>query len=468
MTAIDLRAVGIPIDDIRSRDLSWNIICAELVDNGFDAKARRIELVLAKRAITVRDDGIGVKDTQALLIYGRHDPHTSTQSGRYGVGAKLALYRGDQIDITTVRDGFKHAVSLHVPPLRKDASHVEWPAPTPTDDPSGTTICISKIPADFAEIRLRDIRAFLSRTYAPGIQDGRQILIGTDAAHLQPIPAWEPPVQTDLIEIEHDFGDGRRLRCRAGLLHDPKADGRGTFAAYGFRHLDDTQLGLEESPGARIHVALTLSEDRYRSWHLDTNKRKLLEVHAGEVSAFLRDFLRPLIEKERQQRLNLKVDGANRLLEIAFGSSRAGSATPQKGPGTKTGGRWGQGGGARPSPPSPAKPDEPATRARTRRPAAPQGLTVVPDQLPDGEAFRYSESTMTAEVRFNTDHALWRQIGDDLDAIARTALFIYEYEQVLRSLQRQQRLPFSNPVGESFGRKLEGIAFLAPKRAGAA
>lgn len=466
--SVDLRAEGIPIDDIRSRDLSWSYICAELTDNSFDAKARRVELILGKRAITVRDDGIGVEDTKALLIYGRHDPHASTQSGRFGVGAKLALYRGDQIDITTVRSGLKHSISLSVPALRKDASRVAWPRPYQTDQAQGTSICISKIPSDFPEIRLRDIRAFLSKTYAPGIQDGRQILIGPDSSHLQPITAWKPPVQTDIKEVAHDFGDGRHLRCRAGLLQDPKADGRGTFAAYGFRHLDNTQLGLEESPGARIHVALTLSEDRRGAWHLDTNKRKLLEVHSGDVSAFLQPFLQPLIDKERQQRRNLKIDGANRLLEVLVGSSGgAGSATPRKGPGEVVGGPWGKGGGVPPDPPH-LESNTPAakTRSRTRRPRPPQGIVIVPDQLPNGEAFRYMESARTSEVRFNIDHSFYRQISENEQTLASFALMIHEYSQALLVFQRQQRLPLDNsnegdPIGKSFGQKFEGLAIIA-------
>lgn len=465
-TTADLRSPGIPIDDIRSRDLSWNHIIAELVDNSLDAKARRVEIIINKRILIVGDDGIGVEDTKALLIYGRHDPHASTQAGRFGVGAKLALYRGDQIDIKTIRDGFRHSISLAVPALRRDASNIPWPSWHPTHEPSGTTITIGKIPTYFAEIRLREVRGFLSKTYAPGIQDGRQLLIGKERTQLQPIVAWKSPIQTDIRETEHDFGDGRHLRCRAGLILDPKAEGRGTFAAYGFRHLDDTQLGLEESPGARIHVALTLTEDRKLAWHLDTNKRKLLEVHANEVSAFLQPFLQPLIDKEREKRRNLKIDGANLLLELAFNStgSGLGFSTPRPGAGQVVGGPWGQGSGSPPDPPH-LETNSPKTRKRTRQSTPPPGLQIIPDQLPNNEAFRYAESSRKAEVRFNTDHLLWQQIGENEQALASWALLIYEYSQLIRSLQPKQRgLPLddneSDPVGKSFGSKLSTITIM--------
>jgi hypothetical protein len=116
--AVDLRAEGIPIDDIRSRDLSWNHICAELADNSLDAKARRIEIILGKRSVTVRDDGIGVKDTRALLIYGRHDPQQAVEKMQADLQAFVKTLEREGYQLQRGEDG-KWSYAPAAPPATK-------------------------------------------------------------------------------------------------------------------------------------------------------------------------------------------------------------------------------------------------------------------------------------------------------------------------------------------------------------
>jgi len=94
-----------------------------------------------------------------------------------------------------------------------------------------------------------------------------------------------------------------------------------------------------------------------------------------------------------------------------------------------------------------------------------RGVRIVPDQLPDNEAFRYAESPTIAEVRFNVDHLLWKRIGDNEELLATQALIIYEFQQALRARGVQAPLPgfeaVSDPIGLAFGRKLAGAAILS-------
>jgi len=79
-----------------NKDLGWVPALCELFDNSFDAGATQISLELLSglkgRELILCDDGVGCADHQLIFAQGRRADHEhGPGSGRYGVGAKLAL-----------------------------------------------------------------------------------------------------------------------------------------------------------------------------------------------------------------------------------------------------------------------------------------------------------------------------------------------------------------------------------------
>jgi hypothetical protein len=69
-----------------------DMIC-ELVDNAFDAEAKRVWIELGRRSITVGDDGTGMEDIDDAIRFGKGTRvgRRGGVLGRYGVGMTDAL-----------------------------------------------------------------------------------------------------------------------------------------------------------------------------------------------------------------------------------------------------------------------------------------------------------------------------------------------------------------------------------------
>jgi hypothetical protein len=84
-----------------------DMIC-ELVDNAFDAEAKRVWIELGRRSITVGDDGTGMEDIDDAVRFGKGTRalRRSGVLGRYGVGMTDALCKlGPRAEMTTLRGG---------------------------------------------------------------------------------------------------------------------------------------------------------------------------------------------------------------------------------------------------------------------------------------------------------------------------------------------------------------------------
>ena len=84
-----------------------DMIC-ELVDNAFDADAKRVWIELGRRSITVADDGCGMEDINDAIRFGKgtRSQRRGGVLGRYGVGMTDALCKlGPRAEIKTLRGG---------------------------------------------------------------------------------------------------------------------------------------------------------------------------------------------------------------------------------------------------------------------------------------------------------------------------------------------------------------------------
>ncbi len=459
MIAYSGKPDGPPIASIRAERMSWPAALAELVDNSFDAGARRVEVMLEPHGFIVRDDGRGVDNLSRLLKFGDHHAHATTRLGRYGIGAKEVIFRGNLVRIETVHAGQRYELQIDVSSVM-DWDALEGADPVPVDEPPGTIIEVRKIPRDIARITETPIREKLSLTFAPAISGGRQILLGSGKAETTPVAAWTPPLLKSVIEGEHKHEDGRTFTYRAGLLADPAPRLRGTWVAYAHRYLDHSKLGFEVSPGARVHVQIHLHEKRYGLWRLEKHKRELFERQKEELAEVLGDILLPLFAADEAEEQDIKVDGANAILDAAFGQD-GGTSTPRPGPGQQPGGKFGKGDGDEaPAPPKKERPKRAAKTEKTRRPLS-RGLRVRRDHLgEEAVPFQYTQAKHRSTIIFNADHVLWKQIEGDEVAIAREALFIYTHS---RADTRAQRSYFGlleehlTSRAKEFGRLLRGI-----------
>ena len=78
------------IEAQRERDLSFPQCLSELVDNSLDAGGSEISIRYDKENLRIVDNGCGCDDIERMLRMGEHSSHSTTTSGRYGVGLKDA------------------------------------------------------------------------------------------------------------------------------------------------------------------------------------------------------------------------------------------------------------------------------------------------------------------------------------------------------------------------------------------
>lgn len=90
---------------------------SELIDNAFGpaaGNATTCRIVFGKNKVTVYDDGVGVRDLNAILTPGESGSRDDAEDiGSFGIGAKFGMFHfGKSVKINTVREGRRHIYSI--------------------------------------------------------------------------------------------------------------------------------------------------------------------------------------------------------------------------------------------------------------------------------------------------------------------------------------------------------------------
>ncbi len=280
----------------REQKMEWNQCLSEFIDNSFDARAKRVEIIIQSKRLTIRDDGDGMRDITAAVQLGNHTEHRHKSAkmavGMYGVGAKGAAIRlSDRMQIETVHHGKASSLSVDWAQLEKSGS---WriAAPSVRDasgEPSGTVIVLDPILPDRTTPREATWKQ-LGLTFMPALNSGLQIVAVVRGQRIAIQPA-AIPLMSECVEDRFDV-NGKQVTIRIGIRQEGAAATFEKFAlCYGHRCLCLTDIGTGTYNASRMTGRIDLGE----GWRPNTYKDGLngLDVLADPIF----ERIKPLLEK---------------------------------------------------------------------------------------------------------------------------------------------------------------------------
>jgi hypothetical protein len=278
-----------------AENVGWHDALAELIDNSFDAGAMRVEIELRGKRLSIKDDGIGVKDVAKLVTLGAHHRHKTTSVGIYGVGLKDAwMYFASKIGVITNHAGMLTSYEFDRTELKEiDGA---WVAPDPTSIPdpsgqSGTTIYFDPLRPARARPQ-RDTLDRLGWTFMPALESGRQIIFA--APNRKPIKACQLPATTERVEASFSVS-GKSVRLIVGIMADgvrnPAPD-PGLWHCYGHRVIRASTMGFGQYSASKMCGIVELGE----GWRLTPHKNDLSD-YSEELDAGIYSAIEPMLVK---------------------------------------------------------------------------------------------------------------------------------------------------------------------------
>lgn len=285
----------------------WKEISGELVDNGFDAGASRVDIHFGgQRTLVVSDDGFGCPDIERMLTLGTHMHSPSTKLGRYGVGLKDAMcWLWCEVYIQTVHDGILRETVINVPKL---AGKETWELPDPIESPAngttGTKIIFTGCEKSFPDYA--QLASELGYIFSPGLRSGRQIVLSFDKRKPILCEAWMPPRMDDAIDTTLTV-NGCEARLVAGIVPEGVANPR-----WGFNYFIHHRMILNSSVGSNGHSTSRIcgTVELTKGWRLSKNKTDVLD-NFEPLAAKIWEVCEPLILKAEVQASTI----ANREIE---------------------------------------------------------------------------------------------------------------------------------------------------------
>ena len=201
----------------------------EIIDNSLDAGASNITITYRPkdREIEIRDDGRGASNIEAIVTPYFHKGHSTTLSGRYGIGGTASAYwlvdgRG-KIQVESVSTLWDDEIMVDLAEIvRVD----KWRAnksrnPNTSRRPTGTTITLTGC-RDLSPSHVGAIYREAAFTFAPALRRGVSIVFDS-GGKAEP---WKPFTPPDLkhrqaINIEVD---GHKIRGHCGIVKPGQAN----------------------------------------------------------------------------------------------------------------------------------------------------------------------------------------------------------------------------------------------------
>jgi hypothetical protein len=245
-----------------------DMIC-ELVDNAFDAEAKRVWIELGRRSITVGDDGTGMADIDDAVRFGKGTRvgRRGGVLGRYGVGMTDALCKlGPRAEVVTLRGGALRKLRVDWEEcLRND--HFPYLAdlkPQPSREielfagvssPTGTRV---RIHGEAPGIHLEKLRRVLTERYTPGIWEGREILVRREGQDWIAVEDMDPGRLTEVIEYD-GVVEGLRYHLYGGLMTHRNVIYNRAFIGYAYRFVEETTELFKSL--STVHIQVFLGEE---------------------------------------------------------------------------------------------------------------------------------------------------------------------------------------------------------------
>lgn len=442
--------------------LQWPQFVGELIDNAVDAGAQRVTLDFSVpdqfRAI---DDGRGCDDLRCMLAPGERRDHSTTGTGRYGIGAKDAMIcLGHMVTIRSVCAGVVRSVSVNWPHIEASGSWViDAPAQMPTSDPPGTAITISrlqrKIPGSSPSC-FRDLVQRLGMLYAPAIVGGRlqiNLRYGKGGRHLETVGAIPQPALEREESADFSFPHGKSARVRMGIIVEPNERLlQGVTVAIPNRVVRPRSrigLGTEPTPGLYGYAELS------RGWSLAKNKDDLSPHDQELLGGAIADRFSGLIGYARKAGEDVLLAGCNKimgLLPTAIRRDRDRARKARRAPPTHHTGTvipTGRGG-----PHTQAVRTQPGERFRGEASSDGGSFHLVRQDLGSSALMSLGDGMI---VSINRDHPFYKHVSGDMAVLGPLAvLFVASQLQ----LKGQKMIPFDDFVGDDLERHAKTVSYM--------
>ena len=260
----------------REKNLSWEIVLGELIDNSFDAGATEVRLDFMPRELRASDNGRGASDTGVMLASGVREQHPGVTLGRYGVGlSDAAQWLGGQTKIATC-DGslFRYTTA----DWDKIAKQDHWPELVEYTRPADSALASGDLWSPTGtSIRFRHTRSYpsydklsakLGFRYFPGLTT-RKITLVTSRKPTQ-VMSFSPPRLFDNMCHEVSFEvDGKTVHAKGGMVADGEVNlFPGFHFVYDYRVVQTSEVPCDGYVTSRFYCVVTLGRD----WPLSRNK----------------------------------------------------------------------------------------------------------------------------------------------------------------------------------------------------
>jgi hypothetical protein len=310
------------------RDIGYPAALYELIDNSFDAGAKRVVVTIRsdKRLVSVEDDGAGTDDLSRMVQEGERADHLDTESGEYGVGAKAAaLFFWGVYRVVSRKDGIQREVSIDW----DEQVRCSYPA-TPftksnTDKPNGTLV-------EFRDINrgapnYENLKRFLSDEFSPALSSGRKIVISTKNEDADLKPAAGP----DFLEKIPIGGEVRGLKWDgyAGIVRGSNPH-PGCTLSKAHRIVSRSFSDFcGEYIISSFHAAVFL---RDRQWKLNTFKKDLDDpLIRAELNSQLLTQCEELLKRSHAESSSIELDLiSDALSDVLFGDRKIRLRNPAK------------------------------------------------------------------------------------------------------------------------------------------
>ena len=314
----------------RASGMTLTKAVAEMVDNGFDAGATIVSIERSDDTITVRDDGKGCINEEALLGYGQHRAAAGRRGlGRYGIGLKDgAVWLGNDIQvISRTNDGVIKTIANWQEIIDSglwDVYREEDPDLLPSlEGPTFTDVVIGSVSGRKFR-NWKDLNSNLAAIFFPALNDGKRILI--DGKLIQ------PPVPVVLLEEVLASGEfeGKGWRLRAGKLPSLSAP-QGYTITYKHRVLVTgyESAGLGDYTANHIYCLLSLHDGPQEEWKLGSWKDDVERLDDLLDSIYPK--IEHLLKKTSETLHNIDLRSMERQLEKMFNEGVIGREKRGKG-----------------------------------------------------------------------------------------------------------------------------------------
>jgi hypothetical protein len=242
-----------------------DMIC-ELVDNAFDADAKRVWIELGRRGITVGDDGSGMEDIDDAVRFGKgtRAGRRGGVLGRYGVGMTDALCKlGPRAEVVTLREGVLRKLRVDWEECLRNA-HFPYLCDTKPQAARGLALFDDLAVAAGTRVRIHGeapgihvdkLRRLLTERYTPGIWQGREIYLRRETQDWVVIEDMDPGPLTDVIEYDGAI-DGFPYHVYGGLMTRRNVVYNRAFIGYAYRFVEETTELFKGVSTAHLQVFL--------------------------------------------------------------------------------------------------------------------------------------------------------------------------------------------------------------------